>query len=118
MRPEQFFHGHPQAGRIYAAVAAAVAQIGPAGVRVSRSQVAFRRKRNFAVVWMPGQYLHGRDLAPLVLTLLFPQREPSPRWKEVVQAAPGRFTHHLELRAPGEVDAQVRAWLRQAWEAA
>jgi hypothetical protein len=35
-----------------------------------------------------------------------------------VEPAKGRFTHHLELREPDEVDEEVAGWLREAWEAA
>ena len=66
------------------------------------------------MVWMPGQYLKG-DTAPLVLTLFLPWRDSSPRWKEIVEPAPGRFTHHLELYSPEDIDNEVKAWLRQAW---
>jgi len=97
-------------------VQAAVERIGPAELRVTKSQVAFRRGENFAIVWRPEQYLR-RKAAPLVLTLAFRFRHPSPRWKEIVEPAPGRFTHHLELYSPAEVDDEVVAWLRQAWEA-
>lgn len=49
--PEEFFAGHEQAAAIFAAVRAAVEAIGPAEIRVSRSQIAFRRRTNFAFVW-------------------------------------------------------------------
>jgi hypothetical protein len=57
-------------------------------------------------------------LAPLVLTLSLPYRDPSPRWKEIVEPSPGMFTHHLELWDLREVDAEVETWLRKAWEEA
>jgi hypothetical protein len=50
-----------------------------------------------------------------VLTVGLRRRDGSPRWKQIVEPYPGRFTHHLELRSPGEVDAEVEAWLREAW---
>jgi hypothetical protein len=53
-----------------------------------------------------------------VLTLSFRRRDRSRRWKEIVEPAPGRFTHHLELFSPAEVDAEVRGWLRKAWTGA
>ncbi len=78
--------------------------------------MAFRRRRPFAWAWVPARYL-GRG-APLVLTLSFDHRDGSTRWKEIVEPAPGRFTHHLELWAMSEIDDEVRAWLRAAWQAA
>ena len=91
--------------------------IGPAELRVTRSQIAFRRRVAFAWAWLPARYLRGQ-VAPLVLTLSFRHRDASPRWKEIVEAAPGRFTHHVELYAITDIDDEVRDWLRSAWMAA
>jgi hypothetical protein len=103
MTLDEFFAGHADARRIFEAVAAAVSAMGPAEVRVvSKSQIAFRRRTGLAFFWMPGMYLRKGDV-PLVLT---------------VEPAPGRFTHHLELHCPSEVDAAVCGWLREAWQGA
>ena len=109
--------GDQQAHELCLAVLDAVKALGPVEVRTGKSQVAFRRRRSFAAVWRPGQYLRGRT-APLVLTIYLPFRDPSPRWKEVVEPAEGRFTHHLELWQQADVDDEVTRWLRRAWEAA
>ena len=114
---DEFFSGQPVSRQIFEAVRQAVATIGLAEVVISKSQVAFRRRRIFARLWIPAQYLH-RPAASLVLTLGFPSRDPSPRWKQIVEPAPGRFTHHLELTSPAEVDAEVCRWLQAAWTAA
>jgi len=114
---DEFLTGQPDSRCILNALHAAVDAIGPVEVRVTKSQVAFRRRRAFAWAWRPGAYLHGQ-VAPLVLTLALRRRDPSPRWKEVVEPYPGRLTHHLELRSPTEIDDEVRAWLQEAWAAA
>jgi hypothetical protein len=114
---DEFFAGHPESRVLFDAVEASVAAVGDAKVRVTKSQVAFRRTRAFAWAWMPDQYLGGGH-APLVLTLALRRHDSSPRWKEIVEPAPGRFTHHLELRSAADVDAQVRRWLEEAWEQA
>ena len=114
---EAFFGAHGQSRLLFDTVRRAIEEAGPSELRVTKSQIAFRRRKAFAWVWMPGQYLHGKT-APLVLTLSFPRRDPSPRWKEIVQPAPGRFTHHLELHTEAEIDDEVRHWLRDAWTAA
>ncbi len=114
---DAFFAHHAPSRPLFDAVRAAVEAIGPSEVRVSTSQVAFRRRRVFAWAWLPGQYLHGPH-APLVLTVTLRRRDPSPRWKEVVEPAPSRFTHHLEVRTVAEIDDDVRGWLREAWQQA
>jgi hypothetical protein len=69
----------------------------------------------FALVWIPERHLR-RKAVPLVLTFSFRERRPWPRWKEIYEVAPRRFTHHLELWSPADVDEEVRAWLTEAWE--
>lgn len=93
-----------------------VATVGHAQIRVTKSQIAFRRRTGFAQVWRPGMYL-ARSTVPLVLTIGLRHRDESPRWKEVVEATPGHFTHHLELLTPQDVDEDVRGWLQEAWQA-
>lgn len=110
---DDFFAEHPESRAVFEAVRAAIEETGPAEMAVSKSQIAFRRRHGFAQVWMPEVYL-GRG-APLVLTLGLRRRVDSPRFKSIVEPAPGRFTHHIELFAPDEVDAEVKAWIAEAW---
>ena len=49
---------------------------------MSRSQVAFRRRRGFAYLWRPAQYV--RSDVPAVLSLALPRELVSDRFKEVV----------------------------------
>jgi hypothetical protein len=84
---------------------------------VTKSQVAFRRKKGFAWVWMPEMYLK-RKAAPLVLTIGLHRRDPSARWKQVVEPYPGRFIHHLELHSEQDLDERVQALLAEAWKLA
>ncbi|GGB78346.1 hypothetical protein N798_03110 [Knoellia flava TL1] len=111
-----FFDGHPEGAAVAAAVVAAVDELGPHTVRVTRSQVAFRRRVAFAWLWRPAQYV--RSEVPAVLSIGLATRDTSPRWKEVVQPSPGRWMHHLELSRPEEVDDDVRDWLLTAYDAA
>jgi len=110
-----FFGAHPRARAIAVEVARAVDALGPHTVRLSRSQVAFRRATGFAYLWRPGQYV--RSDVPVVLTIALPHEVSHPRWKEVAHPASRVWMHHLELHSPSEVDVQVRGWLREAFEA-
>lgn len=112
--PEQFFEGSPTGLALYKAVAGAISSIGPAEVRVTKSQIAFRRRKGFAFIWRPGQYV--KTDAPAVLSFGSPQELHSPRFKEVVHPAPKVWMHHLELRDRSQIDAEVRGWLAAAYE--
>jgi len=113
----EHFAPFPDARPLFDAVRVAIGRIGHASLRVGRSQVSFRRSVAFAWVWVPGRYLRGAA-APLVLSVALPVRDGSLRWKQVLEPAPGRWMHHLELRSVAEIDEEVAAWLRRAWEAA
>lgn len=117
MTVDEFLTGCEESRQLFEAVREMIATVGPADIRVTKSQVAFRRRTGFAFVWMPDMYL-GRGDVPLVLTVGLRRRNDSPRWRQVVEPAHGRFTHHLELRAVSDVDHEVRSWLEEAWDAA
>jgi hypothetical protein len=115
---ESFLESNETSQALLNSVQAIIEDTGEATMRTTKSQIAFRRKRNFAWLWIPAQYLKRAGLAPLVLTLTLSYRDLSPRWKEIVEPSPGKFTHHLELWDLREVDAEVETWLRKAWEQA
>jgi hypothetical protein len=114
---EDFFGPVALGRRVYAALAALVDELGPSTVRVTRSQVAFCRATGFCWVWLPGTYL-THPAAEVVVSIALPRQDTSPRWKESVRVSGTRWMHHLEMRAPGDVDAEVAAWLAEAYEAA
>jgi hypothetical protein len=117
MTLDEFLSGHDDSRRIFDALRSTAEELGSVELRITTSQVAFHRRIGFAWAWIPERYLKG-PVAPLVLSVSVRRRDDSSRWKEVVQPYPGRFMHHLELRDPGEIDAQVRTWLAEAWESA
>ncbi|UCH61972.1 MAG: hypothetical protein JSU77_09185 [Fidelibacterota bacterium] len=117
MTLDEFFAGCDESRQIFEPLHRVVDGLGPAKLRITKSQIAFRRRRAFAWAWMSGRYLRGEH-APLVLTVAFQRRDPSPRWKEIVEPAPGRFTHHLELNSAADIDDEVCAWLREASDSA
>ncbi len=113
MTPEEFFAGLPEAYAVYARVRELLDRVGPYDVRASTSQVAFRRRRGFAYLWRPGQYLK-RPATEVVLSVVLGRRDASPRWKEVVQPSPHHWMHHLVVGSVDDLDDDVEAWLREA----
>ena len=108
------FDGATLALDVFRAVRRALEEIGDVELRVTKSQVAFRRRRGFAYLWMPSQWL-DRPHDTVVLSIALDHQLQSPRFKQVVEPAPGRWMHHLEVRAVGEVDDEVTGWLAEAW---
>jgi hypothetical protein len=114
---EDFFGPVALGSQVYGALATLVDELGPAAVRVSKSQVAFRRRTGFCWVWLPGRYL-AHPAAEVVVSMALPGQDLSPRWKESVKVTGSRWMHHLEVHDPAEVDEEVAAWLAVAYEAA
>jgi hypothetical protein len=113
MQPENFFAGHPDARAVFEKVRFVLNRLGPVEVRTSKSQVAFRRKRGFAFLWIPGRYL-SKPTAEVVLSIALGRNDRSPRFKEVVHPAPSQWMHHLEIRDAGDIHDEVVGWLREA----
>lgn len=110
---EDFFAGHPLGVLVFRKLQSAVRSYADVQARVSKSQVAFRRKRGFAYLWVPGQYLR-KPAAEVVLSIALGRREESTRFKEVVHPATKHWMHHLEVRGVCDIDDEVVAWLREA----
>lgn len=122
MRPaepilDEFFSGYEDSRALFDTLRTRIDALGPTEMRVGKSQVAFARARAFAWAWIPDRYLNGGH-APLVLSVSLGRRDRSPRWKQVVEPAPGRFMHHLELHDATQIDADVDCWLREAFDGA
>jgi hypothetical protein len=117
MTPEEHFVGHPFAASVFAWTRDVLEGLGPCEVRVTTSQVAFRRRRGFAYVWMPGRYLR-HPAAEAVLSVSLPRHDASPRFKEVAHPTSQQWLHHLEVRNLTELDGQVEAWLAESYDAA
>jgi hypothetical protein len=117
MTPEEHFAGHPLALEVLDAVRALLAPYGDVQVRTTKSQVAFRRQRGFAYLWLPGRYL-TRPAADVVLSIVLDRRDESPRWKEVAHPSPAHWMHHLEVTDVADLDDEVAGWLREAAERA
>jgi hypothetical protein len=111
--PEDLFEGFPESVAMFHGVQRVLSTVGEVSVSVSKSQIAFRRRKGFAYVWRPGQYLHSQ--VPAVLSIALPLEVRSARFKEVVHPSPNVWMHHLELHEPSEIDDQVRGWLEEAY---
>ena len=116
MTLDEFFAGYEESRPLFDSLCSMIDSIGSNELQVSKSQIAFRRqgrRKPFAWAWIPSRYLR-RPAALLVLSVGRSSRDTSPRWKQIVEPAPGRFMHHLEIHSVQDLDDEVRGWLQAA----
>lgn len=111
-----FLEGSPSARAIYESAERMASGLGPMDIRVSKSRIAFCRRRGFAYLWRPGKYVTSR--IPLVLSLPLRRHDASPRFKEVAHPSPAVWMHHLELPDSTVLDGEVQEWMREAYASA
>ena len=110
---DEFFIGHPLGRGAFDRVAVLLSGTADCRVVVSTSQVAFRRRRAFAWLWLPGRWL-AHPAAEVVVSMSLGRADPSPRFKEVVHPARAHWMHHLEIADLADLDDEVADWLREA----
>lgn len=82
-------------------------------VRVQKTQITFQNRHVFAALSLPRR---ARDRAAhaLTLTLGLPVRLDTPRVRMTAEPYPGRWTHHLLLSGPRDLDEELLGWVRAA----
>lgn len=112
----QFFEGDPNGRELFDVVTSTIDALGDYAVRVTKSQIMFRRRRSFAFVWRPDRYV--KTDVPAVLSIALPHRLQSDRFKEIAHPTSAVWMHHLELKEVSDIDDEVRTWLAAAYDEA
>ena len=107
-----FFDGKPAELALYQALYNQLDAAFPgASVKVQKSQVSFYDAGLFVMVSLPKR---KRD-SGVVVTFGLGRREPSPRIGAAVEPYPNRWTHHVTVTRPEELDEELMAWIQEAW---
>ena len=85
-------------------------------VKVQKSQISFYGRHLFASASLPIRRRKDWPERCLVVTLGLPCRLDSPRVAVAVEPYPGRWTHHILLTCPAELDGQLMNWLQEAYD--
>ena len=112
-----FFDPVPGAYAIYRAFADALLAAYPeTQIKVQKTQITFYNPRVFACASL----LRARRKAELpkpwlTVTLGLPCRLESPRAAICTEPYPGRWTTHIILASPEEVDSELLRWVDEAY---
>ena len=113
-----FFQAHPDALPIYEALESAIlAQVEGVSIKVQKTQISFYNPRMFACAsFLPARKKKDRPDPWLTVTFGLDRPVRSPRIDIVTQAQPNRWTHHVLLAGPEEIDGELMEWIQKAAE--
>jgi hypothetical protein len=116
---EGLFADYPRAIKVTQLVQAHLDSLSAGAVRMaaSKTQVSFAARRRFAWVWVPRQAAGPGKPPEPVVSFALARRETDARVKESVSPRRGVWMHHVTVASGRQVDAQVKAWLAEAYEA-
>ena len=112
-----FFNEHAAALPLYEALEALLLREFPGTKkRVQKTQITFFRRHVFACVSF-ARVKRKAELPPVWLTLTLGLSAPLESGRVAVKTEPypGRWTHHLVLSSPEELDAELLGWLRASF---
>ena len=110
---QMFFDGKPGALALYEAFREKLLALCPdAALEVQKTQITFRNPRVFCCVSMAR--MKGIQGEYIVVTLGLGQRLASPRVWVATEPYPGRWTHHIVVAGPEEIDDELMGWVKEA----
>ncbi len=111
-----FFDADPAALPMYALLREKLlAAVPDVRIEVKRTQISLKDRYLFAAVsFTPVRRKRERPPHFLTVTLLLPERLESPRVAAAFEPWPRRWTHHIMVGGPEEIDAELLGWLREA----
>ena len=112
-----YFDGRPLELSLYEALFAALdASLPQAAVKVQKSQISFYGRHLFAAASLPVRRKKTWPEHCILGTFGLSHRVEDPRIAVAVEPYPRRWTHHVLLTAPEEIDSRLMAWLRESYE--
>lgn len=112
-----FFDGRPAELSLYQALFARMDAAFPAAsVKVQKSQISFYSRHLFAAASLPVRRKKGWPETCIVVTIGLSRRLSSPRVAVAAEPYPNRWTHHVLVSRPEQIDGELLDWLQEARE--
>lgn len=111
-----FFGEHRDALPLYEGLEEQIlAQIPDVKIKVSKTQITFANRRGFAFVsFNPVRKAKERPEVWMTVTFGLSYRKESPRIDVATEPYPNRWTHHVMVGSPEEIDGELMDWIREA----
>ncbi|HJA18704.1 MAG TPA: hypothetical protein H9959_02270 [Candidatus Mediterraneibacter ornithocaccae] len=112
----QFFDSHPDALPLYEKFEKSVADLVPdVKIKVQKTQISFYNRHLFACVSF-ARVRKKKDCPDcyIVITFVLSHKAESPRIDIATEPYPNRWTHHVLISDPGEIDDELMGWIEEA----
>lgn len=111
-----FFENHMEALPLYEIFEKKVlSEIADVNIKVQKTQITFSNRRVFACVsFLPVRKKKDRPDSYIVVTFGLGHRVESLRIDAAVEPYPNRWTHHVLISEPEELDEELMEWVREA----
>ena len=111
LEEELFFEGKPEERALYAVFRRCVlARMGEVRIRAAKTQITFAGRYGFAFVSHPKRKKDRGILVSFGLS----HRQESDRIQYASEPYPNRWTHHMLVRTPEEIDDELMGWIQEA----
>ena len=111
-----FFGEHMDALPIYERLENAIlSRIPDVKTKIAKTQITFANKRGFAFVsFNPCRKAKDRPAVWMTVTFGLGYRKESSRIDAATEAYPNRWTHHVMVGTPDEIDEELLDWIQEA----
>ena len=113
-----FFNRNPEAIPLYEAFEARLlAELEGVVIQPQKSQITLKNRRVFgAVSFLKARKAKDCPVPYITITLGLNRREGSPRIDQASEPYPGRWTHHIVIGSVAEIDDELMAWVKEAYD--
>lgn len=111
-----FFGDHMEALPMYERLEERIlARIPEVRIRAAKTQISFANRRGFACVsFNPCRKSGDRPDVWMTISFGLSCRKESPRIDAATEPHPNRWTHHVMVGSPEEIDEELMGWIEEA----
>lgn len=113
-----FFEGHTDALPLYEKLEKRILnEMNDVRIKVQKSQISFYKRHLFACVsFMRVRKKKDCPESYIVITFGLGHKVESPRIDIATEPYPNRWTHHVLVSRPDEIDGELMGWIKEAAE--
>ena len=111
-----FFGEHMDALPIYERLENAIlTRVPGVRIKVAKTQITFAKRYGFAFVsFNPCRRAQDRPAVWMTVTFGLGYPKESPRIDAATEPYPGRWTHHVMVGTPDEINEELLGWIQEA----